>query len=766
MVRPIQIGRRTLTQDKRNPAFPRMISDFVRQRGVDLLSPREIERLRIYLVDLLRRNRRLPSQGSGINWRAIAVACEIEPEVLLRARAKLRPGLEALRRELRKPCARAPDAGATLAMAPPNEQPKARPPRAARIAPRSFRTSPRFGDSSPRPKTTSPQPSGSAFQVAFDAELRTRGETVAALRRTLAAAGFEIEYSTLRMWRLGLKAPAHTESLAVLTFVERRWGLPEGYFRARLPHPSRALKGHQISAIGCAERRRIAWHLPDNFDELPLTKQEEILEWVRQVVVAGATDYRRYQAAAMKHRFAVRFPEHQKVRKVTAGDLEGRPAGGGTIIAPPQLAAEMSDLLTFKTATLTKLGYRRRGVWGPETASQKLEHFGLMFGALAASPSGPVRGHGVPVQSLTFGLLVVPGVWDWYLRWREQRRGFFTAWETDMLSILAALSGEEAGWLTQTPSLADRLQPIPGLVATGEIEAIRGDWRAACRTVHGFARNRVKEIARVRKVHHDPFEPILPVLESNSPVGEYRKIADEVLALRPCPILYPRAAAESTRAFLMMRFGLHLGFRQKNLRQLLVCRRDEPPRSERHLAERARGELRWSDRDNGWEVFVPATAFKNAASSFFGGRPFRLVLPDIAGLYREIAAYVDMHRARLLGPATDPGTFFVKTVKTTTDDAAYDQNTFYEAWRWIIQRYGIHNPYTGRGAIPGLLPHGPHSVRDVLATHVLKQTGSYEQASYAIQDTPETVAQHYGRFLPQDKATIAAQILNRAWEAA
>jgi hypothetical protein len=112
------------------------------------------------------------------------------------------------------------------------------------------------------------------------------------------------------------------------------------------------------------------------------------------------------------------------------------------------------------------------------------------------------------------------------------------------------------------------------------------------------------------------------------------------------------------------------------------------------------------------------------------------------------------------------GTFFIKTVKSARSSAAYDQNTFYEAWRWIIQRYGIYNPYTGRGAIPGLLPHGPHCVRDVLATHILKQTGSYEQASYAIQDTPETVAQHYGRFLPQDKAAIAAQVLNRAWEAA
>ena len=123
-------------------------------------------------------------------------------------------------------------------------------------------------------------------------------------------------------------------------------------------------------------------------------------------------------------------------------------------------------------------------------------------------------------------------------------------------------------------------------------------------------------------------------------------------------------------------------------------------------------------------------------------------------------------RATLLGRARDPGTFFVKTIKTTSGAAAYDQNTFYEAWRLITQRYGIYNPYTGRGAIEGLLPHGPHNVRDVLATHILKQTGSFEQASYAIQDTPDIVAKHYGRFLPQDKAALAAQVLNRVWEAA
>ncbi len=130
-------------------------------------------------------------------------------------------------------------------------------------------------------------------------------------------------------------------------------------------------------------------------------------------------------------------------------------------------------------------------------------------------------------------------------------------------------------------------------------------------------------------------------------------------------------------------------------------------------------------------------------------------------LYTHLNAYNERHRAVLLAGAEGPGTLFVKTVKTKTKDASYDQTTFYEAWRTAIQRYGIYNPYTGRGAIKGLLPHGPHNVRDVLATHILKQTRSYEQASYAIQDTPEMVANHYGRFLPQDKAALAARILNQ-----
>ena len=84
----------------------------------------------------------------------------------------------------------------------------------------------------------------------------------------------------------------------------------------------------------------------------------------------------------------------------------------------------------------------------------------------------------------------------------------------------------------------------------------------------------------------------------------------------------------------------------------------------------------------------------------------------------------------------------------------------------VIANMAYNPPVPKARTVATLLPHGPHNVRDVLATHILKRTGSYEQASYAIQDTPDMVAQHYGRFLPQDKSEIAARILNQVWEAA
>lgn len=614
------------------------------------------------------------------------------------------------------------------------------------------------------------------FHEAFALHLERHADSIGHLHKALSHFGAKIERSTFVQWAAGKKVPTSVKSMAILAMIERRYRLPTGYFKAKLVNKSRAASGHtRLSGVSRSERRRLAWHLPDDFDVRPARERHEILEWVRSVIISGTTDYRRYQAEAAKHRFAIRFPSltHRRRLRNYVSEEGGQSEperelelAVARVDAPPLLEAEMTDLVRFKTATLTDIGFHRNGVWNEATAFQKIEHLGLLFGALAASPRSVVKGYGVATEKLAMGLLVFPAVLDWYVQWRERRRGFYTVWEANMFQLALALCRVETGWLRQTPYLSSRLQPISGLVTSADIAEVQADWDGACDRLYKHGLSRVKEIERVARVHRDPFEPIMPVLEADSPVGEYRKITEEILRLMPNALRYPRAAAEASRSFLMLRLGLHLGVRQKNLRELLICPKGRLPTAERHLEMRKRGELRWNARDHCWEVLIPASAFKNANSSFFGNKPFRLMLPDLGDLYEHIETYIDRHRRVLLGRAADPGTFFVKTVKTKSRDASYNQTSFYEAWRLVIQRYGIRNPYTGRGAIEGLLPHGPHNVRDVLATHILKQTGSYEQASYAIQDTPDTVAAHYGRFLPQDKAALAAQILNRVWASA
>ncbi|WP_085463120.1 hypothetical protein [Mesorhizobium australicum] len=776
----------------------RKISDFCRLRVDPLFPQHESTRIRHFLVGLIIHSQQPPLMPTGYDWQEIAVRCGLDKEGLRIARKAIEPALDAIVRNLKSSSQSSVTVGRDSDSG--SRPRRGRPPRAvsgnettanreraldgsereARARPQKPGTKPRAIDEFPAPLFEDwSEPTN--FHEALELHMRRHGDSYWHLHRAVVRDDESLDHSTIRHWLQGSKAPRSVASMEVLARIERRYRLPAGYFKAKLPHRTRSASGHILDDIGSAERRRLAWHLPDDFNMRPREEQEEILEWVRRVIISGSTDYRRFQAAATKQRYAIRFPGIAYGRSEAMNDgpsdqfdeyqhysisLTDPDLRSGVIDAPPLLAMEMAELIRFKTATLTAFGLQRNGVWGEETASQKIEHLGLMLGALAANPRGLVRGYGVPPQHLTFGLFVFPSIWDWYVQWRERRRGFYTAWEVDMLRISLALTRKETGWLRQHPHLVKRLRPVQGLVSQADIDRARADWDDACDVYFKHATSRVKEIQRVVRVHRDPFEPIMPVLEADSPVGEYRKITEEIIRLMPDERLYRRPAAEAVRSFLMLRFGLHLGLRQKNLRQLMVCERGRLPRSERQLQDMKRGELRWSERDKGWEVLIPSVAFKNANSSYFGSKPFRLVLPNLGGLYDHIEAYIERHRGVLLNGTDDPGTFFIKTAKTTSKDASYDQTTFYEAWRLTIQRYGIYNPYTGRGAIPGLLPHGPHNVRDVLATHILKQTGSYEQASYAIQDTPDMVAHHYGRFLPQDKAALAARILNQVWEAA
>src|SRR5690606_38231480 len=125
-----------------------------------------------------------------------------------------------------------------------------------------------------------------------------------------------------------------------------------------------------------------------------------------------------------------------------------------------------------------------------------------------------------------------------------------------------ALTRKETGWLRQNPKLAKQLVTIPGLISEEDAARANNNWDFICDEMHMCASRLVKEIERVARVHRDPFEPILVVLEAENPLGEYRKITEEISQSIPDECRYPVAVAEALRSLLMLRIGLHSGLRQ------------------------------------------------------------------------------------------------------------------------------------------------------------------------------------------------------------
>ena len=98
-----------------------------------------------------------------------------------------------------------------------------------------------------------------------------------------------------------------------------------------------------------------------------------------------------------------------------------------------------------------------------------------------------------------------------------------------MLRLAIAIARKDFGWLWQPPHLAEKLSPIAEVISGIEVQAVREDWQSACdrRYAHGLVR--AQEINRVARAHRDRSEPILPILEADSPVVTYRGITEEIV---------------------------------------------------------------------------------------------------------------------------------------------------------------------------------------------------------------------------------------------
>lgn len=499
-------------------------------------------------------------------------------------------------------------------------------------------------------------------------------------------------------------------------------------------------------------RGQMLRHLPEDYDTRPEAERKEIAQWVLNNILRPPSDYREYMQGPGRERYGLWFPGFGRQARERSNKRR----------ASPQLIQEMRDLVDHMTAPWLDPDALRREQWAAPTAATNVDTLSRFLGALSSGTRTRVPGLGFDPGRLSLAILASKHVINWYLGWSHARRGFTTKSEKTFLICASCLLNPDTGWLVQRPYLASRLTLLPRFVTQTLISNARADWRSVLADAHAYCMEQMAKVDDEALKHRNPFEAINVVLDHDRPLDEYLKIATEIKLCMNEVRGNPLKEAVAFRDYLMISIAAICGFRQKNLRELIFKKKGEEPSSELNLQLLKRAELRFEGGK--WVIFAPWQAFKNGKSDFFDRQALKIVIPNRGGLYKDIALYIEHYRPIIMKEWGEDGReFFVVPRFGGAKSCTYTVEGFRQNWVRIITTYGIFNPYTGRGAIKGLLPHGPHSIRDVLATHVLRTTGSFEQAAYAIQDSIEMVKKHYGKYGPGNKHARVAPLLAAVW---
>jgi hypothetical protein len=184
----------------------------------------------------------------------------------------------------------------------------------------------------------------------------------------------------IKFWAAAKKTPKWPSSFEIIARVEKRYRLPKNHFSKLLnPEPAKTQAIHGVSAN---QQHIMQWHLPEDFDSRTATSREEVLVWIRQNVLTGATDFGKYIREVVQTRYSVRFPnaghfadsKQKSTRYKIYGGADPKVVSLANLtadIAPPRLGEELDDLVRFKRATIAPGGLGRMSGWSEYTAETK-----------------------------------------------------------------------------------------------------------------------------------------------------------------------------------------------------------------------------------------------------------------------------------------------------------------------------------------------------------------------------------------------------------
>ena len=292
-----------------------------------------------------------------------------------------------------------------------------------------------------------------------------------------------------------------------------------------------------------------------------------------------------------------------------------------------------------------------------------------------------------------------------YLEWRIERAGgVISGAVTTTLRFAGMLLHPQTGFLPRNPALGRKM----GITTNQE-------WEQHCNAALQWVKNSKKAIAPKVSMSRNPFEPIRSIVELPNPMGA---VADAVQRMQAARIVTGgEAEAKWGRDLLLMMLLASNPIRARNLKEL-TWRADNS------------GDLR-QDADGGWRIVIPRQRLKNSEGAARDADYNCRVQP---ALWPHLERYLREYRPLLGGDATDY-VFVCPSGKN-------------RPWRGLNRRFMA---ITRRFFI-GTPGFSPHAMRHIVATAILKRSGSIIRAAKALHDKPETVQKHYGWLVNDDVA--------------
>lgn len=195
------------------------------------------------------------------------------------------------------------------------------------------------------------------------------GMTVTELARSIVKGSETPHRSKISSWETGAWRPEPSSQDEVI-LISSVLGVPPGYLLEKMPKDPRQARSYE-TGLPRSIQRRVAQHLPDDFETRSLEERDVILSWISENILSTPKE----------------ILEDGSTSSADASlDLSvyalSRKSSERMTLAPDRLIEELDDIQSFKTGVLVSAGKARNEKWGSVSAEKADYELRAFMGAL------------------------------------------------------------------------------------------------------------------------------------------------------------------------------------------------------------------------------------------------------------------------------------------------------------------------------------------------------------------------------------------------